>query len=280
MPRTRITPYSMHRCFSVDIVDSTRGVPYDVTGVKSSKIQINHDMIVKECSSLLLKEGTARGFVDAYNALLDAIVDEDDVFIRDVCEPELADALISGLAVIKDKSMRLIKVIPESEEKFDLSYNRFVTFVNQPFERKEQIKKEFMESGPSFMQLRVKLPNLSSKFRVDSKGNFQIPILFSVVVEFNTNVYLKIVPRTGEDQSTTEVIIPQLPQIHRIEFVVPDKINLSLSEFAGNFEKIKSAKTFSEALNLFISDNYEWFINDVDDFMKIKAEIAEESGKK
>lgn len=254
------------RHFSVKLEKPIYGLPFKLEGVQSQKVQINHDQILNEFSSNLLKEGTEKGFIEAYLALLDAICEEDSDFIRNICEPSLANTVLSALSEIKSQQMRLIKVMPEEPPKIDVCYNSFHTHINDSLDRNLQSKgSPPVSNGPSFMQVRFRIISINLPLVVDGKA--AIPMFIRIMVEFNTNVYMKLVPRTGSNQPLTEKVVPQLPQIHRLEFAASNYFKSSLMEFPGKLSQLVSANNFGEGIKVFMSGDHEWLVYDIDDHM-------------
>lgn len=237
-------------------------LPWRLGGIYSEKDEIKHKVLCTEFGTSLLKPSASQGFVQAYDALADALAEEDDVFIREICEPVLADNLLSALTEAKKKGLRLVKSLPSSREKsFTVNYNRLALHAFQPFDRK--LHSKVMPMKTPILELFVNLEGIT-------KTELSNLAILTVAVEFDTNVRLQLVNRQEGQQTEITSNLPRL-ETHRIEFAIPRTDFMKNMDFKSlvNFQ---SGATMSEVFSkLLAGDKYDWFVYDVDDFMRAKA---------
>ena len=237
-------------------------LPWRLGGIYAEKNEISHRTLCAEFGTSILKESAAQGFVQAYDALADAIAEEDDVFIREVCEPVLADNLLSTLTETKKKGLRLVKTLPASREKsFTVHYNKLAIHAFQPFDRKLQTKAMPMKTP--LLEFFLNLEGLTKK----DQANLAV---MTVTVEFDTNVRLQLVNR--KDGQPTEITCSLSGlETHRLEFAIPRKDFMQNVDFKSlvNFQ---SGATMRDVFSkLLAGDKYDWFVYDIDDFMRAKT---------
>lgn len=213
-------------------------------------------------ASSLLRESAAEGFVQAYDVLTSALAEEDDAFLRSVCEPVLADKLLAALADTKKKGLRLVKVVPPNNQKvFKVNYNVLSIHAFQPFDRNKQGK-----------EMPMKTPAIEMYLNMDGMKNLELTnmALLTVVVEFDTDVRLKLVNRELGQAAETHSLVHNL-ETHRIEFAISREDFMKNMDFKSlvNFQ---GGNGFSDIFGkMFAGEKYEWFIYDIDDFMRSKA---------
>lgn len=214
----------------------------------------------------VLKPESLEGFVQAYEVLTSAIAEEDDSFVREVCEPVFADHLLSAMSDLKKKGLRLVKVVPESGRRaFSLNFNGMSVHAFQPFDRRLRQKT---------MNLKTPALDLNVGIQVIGDSTFRHMAVLALTVEIDTNVFLKLVARS--DSSKTEVVsTAETLQSHRVEFAIPKTDFMKDFDFKSLLGVQMAAASPGETLGkLFASEKYEWFIHDIDDFMKSKELIA------
>jgi hypothetical protein len=238
-------------------------LPYRLGGISSEKIPMNHQMISEQFKSSFLKPSAANGFIKAYEELTSAIAEEDDEFVRQVCEPALADHLLSAMTDIKKKGLRLVKAVPASGNRvFNLNYNKVSIHAFQPFERSKQDKT---------MSLKTPAVEMFVNFVGATKGlDYRTLAFITFVVEIDTNVQLKLVSRTPAQETEVPNRFDAL-QTHRIEFAIPKDDFLKGRNIMSLLSlQMKNQPPGEMWGDMFASGSYQWYIYDMDDFMRSK----------
>lgn len=253
----------LQRQFCIKDEQVRTSLPYRLGGIYSEKKETTHRVISEQFASSILKPTAAEGFVQAYEVLTSAIAEEDDVFIRDVCEPVLADKLLAAMSDLKQKGLRLVKSVPASNKRtFSVNYNMVAIHGFQPLDRREQGKATPLVTP--IIEMHINMDGLTKGKDVRHKA------FIALVVEFDTNVHLKLVNRAAGQDAEDPTSLESL-QTHRVEFAIARDDFLKNMDLSGLMSMQMSSKAPAEALGrMFAGENYQWLVYDIDDFMRSK----------
>lgn len=265
----RLSRGGLTRPFCSKEIGRDFGLCYKLGGL-ASKRDNDVNKKIRGFFSSILREGTTKGFVKAYSTLLDAIVEEDDEFIRSICEPSLATSLLSAMGEIKKAGKRLVKVMPEGQPNIEVTYTKSCIELNQIFDRANQSPPGIVSNDSDFMEIRGSMSTLKPR---SGFTGVVLPFILSVTAEFNTPIHLKVSERVSGDDKLEEVIVPWSNQIHRLTFSIAQVTNISLSDLLIKISplwiKSKGGVEGTVISDILLGESkYEWRIYDIDDYMK------------
>jgi hypothetical protein len=217
-------------------------------------------------TSFLPKESDSL-FFNAYNKMLDAIVEKDFDFIRASCEPQLAQRFITGLEKLEKEGKALCKHPETQEPQYNVSYYKFKLKFGEVLDRSQRNRWLYffrLDNGPFSSVYSFKL--LKYYFSSFGKPDFRPPMLLSLKLEVETNVWLDVFdPKVRLHNEPRD---HQLFQTHMLEFGFQTELK-TLMEIGGkkleNPAEIKDLAILYEELHRLLSPrDPNWLLLNID----------------
>lgn len=227
----------------------------------------NHAHVKENIPDKLIDKEAEDNFFMAYTSFVEAIVEDDRDFIHSVCEPMLAEKIVSDIEDLTNQGFRLEMVSPENPENqhYELSYRRMWTGLMMPFNRHERSDNDLMSPPKACIQtvLPQMLPNFGMKM-MSTSSIPEISVLLTLGFQLNTNVGLALYNDKGRLIKGLEKDYLAAPLL---SFTTEQKISI-LEMMSSNPSSMTSFNTSSMKKmfdQILTKSSADWFISNVGD---------------